>query len=517
MSQLVPADRRAPVSFVLLWLGAWVMLLIHLGGEWWLNPQYGYGLVVPLLCGWILWERREELFLSGGDAARPCSRGAWALLILGALSLLPLELLRQVNPQLRSIGIYGFALCLALTFWALRRMGWKPMPAVVFGTALLFATAVPWPAAIEMGVTQSLMRRVARFTSDVMGLLGILAIQRGNLIELRSGVLHVDEACSGVRSLQSCIMASVAIGQFFRLSWKRQAALLAGGVLLAFAGNILRTLTLTLLAAWRGTESVSFLHDPAGLLILTGVTLILFGVGKKMEVLPERAAVRWTPPDFSGLPRAWGICLLAAVVIVAAHGWYWIHEAQWPPRKEPFLTLKSASDLRVEEVPVPPAILEVLAPDRAAYYQCRSRAWGEVAVYSFFWLPTTDNLVGFFHRPDVCMPSAGWQMDGEVREISARIGGEETSWYVFSFERQGRHLVQAWGVWRDGVEQGLDFSKGWRFFGGQHFQIWRYVLEGRRRSNTQIVSVILDADTADDAKLTHVIETIFTTRPPGAL
>ena len=39
------------------------------------------------------------------------------------------------------------------------------------------------------------------------------AIQRGNLIELSTGVLGVDEACSGIRSFQSTLMAALFLDE----------------------------------------------------------------------------------------------------------------------------------------------------------------------------------------------------------------------------------------------------------------------------------------------------------------
>ncbi len=514
MSQFLPADRRPPLSFALLWIGAWAMLLLQLGVEWWRNPQYGYGLVVPLLCVWILWERRDEWagVFDGAAVTKPRLSRTGPFLFLCAISPLPLELLREVSPQLRSIGIYGSALCLSLTFWTLRRMGAQRVPRVALGVALLFATAVPWPLAVEVWVTQSLMKGIASFTADVVSLCGILAMHRGNLIELRSGMLSVDEACSGVRSLQSCIMASVAIGQFHRLASSRQAVLLAGGVMLALAGNLVRTLALTLVAASRGMESVHPFHDPAGWIILVGVTLVLFWVGKRLAVPMQKTTARWEWPDFGCLPRSWGALVTALVSLVAAHLWYWTHDARWPMQTEPFLVMRTTAGFRVDEIPVPSSIEKVLQSDRSAYYQCASREWGDAAVYSFFWLPTRENQVGFFHRPDICMSGAGWEMKGEVREVSVQISGVKTTWYLFTFEREHRRLIQAWGVWRDGVEQKLDFSRGWRFLSGQHMQIWQYVLEGRRVSNIQVVSVILDAQAGGESRMATVISHLLEAR-----
>ena len=44
------------VAFGLLWFE----LVNQLKGEWWLNPQYNYGLIVPVLLIYLLWKRWQS-------------------------------------------------------------------------------------------------------------------------------------------------------------------------------------------------------------------------------------------------------------------------------------------------------------------------------------------------------------------------------------------------------------------------------------------------------------------------
>jgi hypothetical protein len=72
----------------------------------------------------------------------------------------------------------------------------------------LILVAVVWPYRIEKGLTQGLMRVVARLTVELLGWIDIPALERGNLIDLGSGTVGIDEACSGIRSFQSTLMAA---------------------------------------------------------------------------------------------------------------------------------------------------------------------------------------------------------------------------------------------------------------------------------------------------------------------
>lgn len=515
--------NQPPWSLVGLWVGAWVLLCVHLSVTWWNNPAYGYGLFVPPLCLGLLWQRRGEI-AEACRHARPLSTSPTLgrpLLFIGTLILLPIELLRMVSPELRSIGILGTLACFGLTGWILRRLGLRPIPLAILGAGALFLTSIPWPSALESVITQGLMRQVAGSTADVLNLIGILAIPRGNLVELKTGLVSVDEACSGVRSLQSCFMAAVALALFFRLSMLRMFGLIIASGVLAWIGNLARTFTLTYIAAWKGPEALHRFHDPAGVSILIGVTFSLYLLAHRME--KTQKSDRKKPEetrepslqeilkllDWNRLPPVRGVLAMGLTSVVAAQLWFLGHDWVSQPQVEPLMTVNENSSLHFRKEEVPGSILEVLKPEYGAYFHGYSPKLGDVAVYSFFWKPGGDALVGFFHRPDVCMTGAGWEMMGEAGRIEVSINGRKTRWYVFHFVRGNQRVTQAWGVWRDGMEQELNFERGWKHLLGQQSQRWTWIRNGRRNASTEILSVQLDDPSADDEALRCAIEETF--------
>ena len=64
--------------------------------------------------------------------------------------------------------------------------------------------------------------------------LTIPAVQHGNVIEVKIGLVGVDEACSGVRSLQATLMVSVFFGELYCASWLRRIVLVLCGAPIAF-------------------------------------------------------------------------------------------------------------------------------------------------------------------------------------------------------------------------------------------------------------------------------------------
>jgi exosortase len=116
----------------------------------------------------------------------------------------------------------------------------------------------------------------------------------GSLIQLPNGTVGIDEACSGIRSLQSTVMASLFIGYLSLQRASLRVLLLVAGVLLAITGNVIRSLYLCLSAYHRGIESISKVHDAAGwsILAFTAVGVILISWWfSRMEAAANRLAM----------------------------------------------------------------------------------------------------------------------------------------------------------------------------------------------------------------------------------
>jgi exosortase len=114
----------------------------------------------------------------------------------------------------------------------------------------------------------------------------------------------VDEACSGIRSLQSTVMATLFIGALtLKRGWLR-VFLLAAGMSLAVVGNLFRSLFLSLTAHSRGTDAMKATHDMAGWSILlftvVGVAALAWLFGKleaRLETLAAAESPAVTTPE----------------------------------------------------------------------------------------------------------------------------------------------------------------------------------------------------------------------------
>ena len=231
-----------------------------------INAQYNYGYVVPLLGLALLWRRWP-----GRPSPVPPLSGVWpGFLAAGVLLLLlPLQVCLEANPEWRLLyWIHGFQV-VGLSFCLLYRMGGWPWVRYFAAPILFMLIAVPWPMTWEQTAIQGLMRFVAGLTVELAGWLGIPAVQHANVVEVGAGMVGIDEACSGVRSMQSALMLSLFLGELHRFSAPRRLVLLAASFGFVLVANLARTTFLVWAAANRGMHQMEQWHDTAGVLVMT--------------------------------------------------------------------------------------------------------------------------------------------------------------------------------------------------------------------------------------------------------
>src|ERR1700733_4449464 len=192
----------------------WVDLIRQLSYMWSTNEQYAYGWFVPLLALGLLWKR----WLTRPAPQLGASPG-WlvALVVSLALMLLPVRVIHEINQDWSFCSYLLTLLVVALSLYAVFLMGgWHWVRHFAFPICFILV-AVNWPYRIENSLKYRLMNAVSSLTVEIIGWLGIPAVQHGNVIELASCSVGVEDACSGIRSLQSTIMAAFFLGELYWL------------------------------------------------------------------------------------------------------------------------------------------------------------------------------------------------------------------------------------------------------------------------------------------------------------
>ena len=269
-----PAYRtdRAPLPLVQIgWFLALILIcyaptLRNLGDQWMNDEDMGHGFFVPLVAGYIVWQRREEL------AAIPVKPNYWGLglLLWGAFQL--------------SVGTLGAELFLQRTAILFTLIG---AILVIYGNKVLKAMAfplflllfmIPIPRIIYTRITFPLQLFASRVAETLLNLINIPVLRDGNVLELASQKLSVVEACSGIRSLLSLSFLSLVYAYFFDPDkpWMKWA-LLAATIPIASLANAGRVTITGIISEYRTDLAQGFFHSLEGWLIfIVAMVLMIF-------------------------------------------------------------------------------------------------------------------------------------------------------------------------------------------------------------------------------------------------
>ena len=157
------------------------------------------------------------------------------------------------------------------------RAGW---PALVIPAVLLLSA--PLPPATYARLTMGLQEFITGGVVETLRLIGIPAIRAGNVIHLGATSVGVEEACSGVRSLVSCVLAGLVLSALMLRSPGHRAVLVLVAGPLALLTNFFRSLTLTLLAR-EGVDITGAWHDGLGFAVLAVTTALLAWLATVLE------------------------------------------------------------------------------------------------------------------------------------------------------------------------------------------------------------------------------------------
>lgn len=455
------------------WL--WFRLIDNLRLQWATDPQYSYGLVVPLLAAGLLmrrWQRFSKAPLQTGELKNS------ALLVLfvvaAMLFYLPVRLIEEATPEWRPIGWLLAFQTIGLTLYGIYLFkGWEGLKRYAFPICF-FLTAVPWPSPVEQPIIQHLSRTNAAMVVNVLGILGIPAVQHGNVIQISAGMVGINDACSGIRSLHSCLMMSFFLGEFYFMNWTRRLLLVPGAFLLAMLFNICRTSFLTYIAEKKGIDAISQYHDEAGITILLACTATLWGVSYLISLLPNHSPAKTADisvgkgEDNGGRLQAFkslSISLIVWLVLVetSVQVWYSIREAHIKPGPQWSLTLPD-SNPTFKGLPVTPEEHQLLRFDNVQQGQWQESDGTVWAIYYFDWSP--GRVAGYLakrHTPDICLPATGYTMTAGPTLTMINVGNLKLPLRSYTFATPDGPLQVFQCHWEPGADDETYANESSRF------------------------------------------------------
>ena len=528
-----PFLNRQSRLFVLALASLWLPVIYLLSPQWTIYEQYAYGWAVPLLCLFLVWQRRQNSALvvahrsprpsdgsgmkgegspepdqTSAHGSRPsalprnpaplthhsqiqlfCALGALLLL------LLPIRILQEANPFWR-LASYGLAFeVIAITLLLVFSAGGSVSARHFAFPICFFLVAVPWPTPIEVFLVQHLTRFNTVAVTEVMQGIGIAALAHGNVIEVSTGMLGVEEACSGIRSFQAVLMLALFFGELHRLATCRRIALLAAGLATAMVLNIVRTSLLVFMAARHGLDFSNRWHDTTGVVVLVACFGTVWAIGRVFRHRTEDRNTVGPVAQFtmSGVPRPllWGVIVGSACSVVGSELWFRLHERGRAAAEQWTISLPRER-VGYHDNEISPGVKAALQFDTG-----RSAAWQnedgtQWQLFLFRWNPAStlkDRVrvhLAKSHRPEACLPASGRTLERQLPPTRVTIDGIELPFRTYVFKDSSGPLFVFFCVREDGTPSG-----GAANMRETHAARWRAAWAGNRGLGQRSIEIAI--------------------------
>lgn len=428
-SPAIPSPGRNPAARspgLLLALGiasiltlTWIIFMVP---EWIGNPDLSHGLLAPVLAVVLIREARTH----GYARYLAASRSSTLLIaLLLAVTMATLVFACLIAAALSwSNHLTAFLLAVALstlmmaTWLVCARDEWRWVPFVwpAFVACLLPLLSAPFPPGTYSRLTLSLQLAVTRGVIGTLHLLGIPAQRSGNIIELASTRVGIEDACSGIRSLVSCLVAALFFSGTLLSRAGARIVLVALSVPLALSMNFVRSLVLTLLAN-RGIDVAGTVHTLSGYVGLVLCALALAALARGLERRPPLALSR---EPASGRPSRLPVRLLLGSTLLCAVcvGLFMLKTR---PPSDPFQSAPDLASLLPATYPGWSvetnhdlyrfsSTLQTGHLAQRTYLRDTASGTEQLTIYLAYWRPGQASVGRVTaHTPDACWPGAGWQ------------------------------------------------------------------------------------------------------------
>lgn len=254
-------------------------LILHHAPDMFRAPQedMSFAWYVPLFSLYVVWTERKKIAAS---LAEP----SWVGFLL-TLPCLALGFLGVRGIQIR-FEIVAFIGLLITVPWAV--FGKGTAKAVAF-PALFLLFCIPLATFLDV-VTVHLRILASSTAFAVLKGFGADVVRQGTMVAATDGSFAIDIAdpCSGLRSLFALMALTAGYAYFNQPTWFRRGLLFAASVPLAILGNVMRILTITLVANFASPDfALGFYHDYSGFVVFAVAILLMIAVGELITKVAE--------------------------------------------------------------------------------------------------------------------------------------------------------------------------------------------------------------------------------------
>lgn len=238
------------------------------------DTYYSHGFLIPFVCGFFVWQRRDEFIERQNDY----SWTGFFFIVVALLIHFGSTVLYVFFTSGISILILAFGISLFL-------YGKRSTRAILFPLSYL-AFMLPLPGGIINAIAYPMKLGIASVSATLAQGLGFPILQNGFFIDTAGGTLLIDNPCSGLRSLIAFLALGSILAYITPTTLPRKTAIFFSSVPIAFFTNIIRVLFLILVSHYYGVPSAmpgGLPHDISGYVVFIVGGVMLFGLGRVLE------------------------------------------------------------------------------------------------------------------------------------------------------------------------------------------------------------------------------------------
>ena len=256
------------IGVVLLLCALYWKIVPSMVQQWYQDENYSHGFIVPLISGYFLYTRWDEL---KETLLTRCNAGLF-LVLYGLMQLMVGWLGTEYFSMRSSLIVILAGLVLYLFGRGVFKIALLPIAYLFF--------MIPIPYIIYDAAAFPLKIFVTKVSVATLKAIGIVVMREGNIIMFPDLTLEVADACSGIRSLISLLALAVAYAFFLRISPLKRLLLICAAVPIAVFTNSVRVIVTGILAQhWGAKAAEGFFHEFAGMVVFALAMVMLVSLG----------------------------------------------------------------------------------------------------------------------------------------------------------------------------------------------------------------------------------------------
>lgn len=437
------------VSFLIFYRNA----LQGLVEIWSTNDDFSYGFLVPAISAWLIWEKKERI------AGLPMQVNWWGLVFFLGFTLFSLYGILGSSPSAVRPSIP-----LALFSLVLFCYGSRVAKALVFPIGFLFFM-LPLPTLVQTKITVPLKLISTKLGVLMIRLSDIPVYAEGNIIDLGVSRLQVVDACSGLRYVMPLLALGLLVGYLSEAKmWKKILVALITLPISIFSNGFRIGIT-GIITHFFGTEAAEgFFHDFEGWIIFM-FSFFLFSLFclliRVRLVPPEKPAVSGENPA----PEVRNTKAVAIVILVLALASLVTQRTAVMPGYA-LAPGMSGFPLKFREwtgtrLSIDEEMIRASGAEEAFSGNYVDGRHLPVSLYIGYRGRPFGESLNFFHSPDVCLPSSGWQtISGESHDISGIDKFRRIRVRKMVMEKLGqKSLVYFWFQTKDKISDNVNMNR----------------------------------------------------------